>query len=84
MAVHPNNKEKTTFSAGIMVFINSRLGNAPVIFECLMWLVLRGLASQNCLVYLDYIIMMGKDFNENLSNLKEVFTLLRNAYIKFH
>ena len=44
---------------------------------------LRGLARQKCVVYLDDILVMGRTFQEHLSNLREVFDLwLRMAGLK--
>lgn len=44
-----------------------------------MEVVLRGLQYEKCLVYLDDIIVMGKDFKTALENLKSVFLRLRQA-----
>ena len=43
---------------------------------------LRGLARQKCVVYLDDILVMGRTFQEHLSNLREVFDRLRMAGLK--
>ena len=44
-----------------------------------MEVVLRGLQFDKCLVYLDGIIVMGKDFETALNNLRAVFLRLRQA-----
>ncbi|GBM26303.1 Retrovirus-related Pol polyprotein from transposon 297 [Araneus ventricosus] len=58
------------------------LCNAPATFERLMETVLRGLSSEACLVYLDDIIIVGRTFEEHLSNLRKVFQRLQNANLK--
>lgn len=40
--------------------------------------------SKKCLVYLDDVIIFGKNFNEMLENLKIVFTRLRKANLKIN
>ena len=58
------------------------LCNAPATFERLMERVLQGLLWQTCLVYIDDIIVFGKDFRSALMHLKEVFERLRQAHLK--
>ncbi|GBM71337.1 Retrovirus-related Pol polyprotein from transposon 297 [Araneus ventricosus] len=58
------------------------LCNAAATFERLMETVLRGLSSEACLVYLDDIIIVGRTFEEHLSNLRKVFQRLQNANLK--
>ncbi|GBM90048.1 Transposon Ty3-I Gag-Pol polyprotein, partial [Araneus ventricosus] len=73
--IRPEDREKTAFTTGqglwqfkVMPF---GLCNAPATFERLMETVLRGLSSEACLVYLDDIIIVGRTFEEHLSNLAE-------------
>ena len=47
-----------------------------------MDLVLAGLQWNNCLVYLDDVLIIGKTFEEHLSNLNLVFNRLREAGLK--
>ena len=58
------------------------LCNAPATFERLMGKVLDGLSWKTCLVYLDDVIVFGKDFETTLTRLSEVFDRLRNAGLK--
>ena len=58
------------------------LATAPATFERLMELALRGLQWKRCLVYLDDVISIGRDFTEALSGLREVFQRLRDAGLK--
>ncbi len=59
--INPADKEKTAFStgAGLYQFRMMPMGisNAPLSFQCLMQLVLRGLHWSICLIYLDDIIV---------------------------
>jgi len=86
--IDPKDKEKTAFSIGnglwqftVMPF---GLCNAPATFQRLMEKVLHGLLSKICLVYLDDVIIFGKNFNEILNNLKMVFFRLRLANLKIN
>ena len=58
------------------------LSNAPATFQRLMEKVLMGLQWQKCLVYLDDIIMFGRDFDETLANLECVMERLKQAGLK--
>ena len=70
MAVEENNKEKTAFSTAeghfefnVMPF---GLTNAPATFQRLMECVLAGLVGEECLIYLDDIIVFSSSFEEHL------------------
>ena len=58
------------------------LCNAPATFQRLMNLVLTGLQWSSCLVYLDDIIILGKNFNDHLQNIHLVFQRIRDAGLK--
>ncbi|GBN76637.1 Retrovirus-related Pol polyprotein from transposon 17.6 [Araneus ventricosus] len=84
--IQPEDKEKTTFTTGqglcqfkVMLF---GLCNTPATFERLMETVLRGLTSEACLVYLDDIIIVGRTFEELLSNIRKVFQRQQKANLK--
>jgi len=86
--IDSKDKEKTAFSIGnglwqfnVMPF---GLCNAPATFQRLMEKVLQGLLSKICLVYLDDIIIFGKNFDEMLNNLKIVFLRLRSSNLKIN
>ena len=86
MEVQDEDKEKTAFSVGnglwqfnVMPF---GLCNAPATFERLMERVLKGLHWRTCLVYLDDIIVMGKNFDEHLVNLGQVLERIQAAGLK--
>jgi len=86
--INSKDKEKTAFSIGnglwqftVMPF---GLCNAPATFQRLMEKVLYGLLSKICLVYLDDIIIFGKNFNEMLNNLKMVFLRIRSVNLRIN
>ena len=84
--VDPNDREKTAFIThdGLFQFIKMPFGlcNAPATFQRLMDLVLAGLQWNNCLVYLDDVLIIGRTFEEHLKNLELVFDRLRKAGLK--
>lgn len=58
------------------------LANSPKTFERLMELVLSGLQFDRCLVYLDDVVVFGKDFTETYRNLASVFDRFKGANLK--
>lgn len=74
-------REKTAFctNEGLFEFNVMPFGlcNAPATFQRLMDVVLSGLQWTTCLVYLDDIIVMGRTFEDHLSNLEGVFARIR-------
>eukprot|EP00731_Ephydatia_muelleri_P022408 Em0014g999a len=58
------------------------LCNAPATFQRLMDIVLTGLHWTGCLVYLDDINVLGRTFEEHLSNLGSEFSRIRDAGLK--
>ena len=84
--IEENSKEKTAFSTtrghyefNVMPF---GLTNAPATFQQLMECVLAGLTGEQCLIYLDDIIVFSNTFDEHLKRLTNVFLALRNAGLK--
>ena len=61
---------KTAFTTkyGLFEFTTKHLGlmTMPAIYQWLMDLVLSGLQSSLCLIYLDNVIVFSKDFNEQV------------------
>ena len=86
VGMDPESQPKTAFCShsGLYEFTVMPFGlcNAPATFQRLMETVLAGLARDKCLVYLDDILVMGKNFEEHLSNLREVFGRLRKAGLR--
>lgn len=74
---------KTAFctTEGVYEFIVVPFGlcNAPATFQRLMDMVLAGLQWNQCLVYLDDIVIVGKTFEEHLQNLNAVFKRIQQA-----
>ena len=58
------------------------LCNAPSTFERLMETVLSGLQWKSCLVYLDDVVIFGRDELELLDRIDEVFSRLKEAGLK--
>ena len=84
--VAEQDKPKTAFTTGkghyefnVMPF---GLSNAPATFQRLMDLVLAGLQYEQCLVYLDDVIVFSSTFEEHTSRLRSVFDSLVKAGLK--
>ena len=76
-------REKTAFTTHEGLFelkvMPFGLCNAPATFQHLMNLVLAGVEWSQCLVYLDDIIVLGRNFDEHLRNLGLVLQKLKAA-----
>ena len=86
MAIAASTQEKAAFVAtsgmyewNVMPF---GLCNAPITFERLMELVLKGPHWKMCLIYLDDLIFMRRTFEEELGRLKKVFERLTCAGLR--
>ena len=55
------------------------LTNAPATFQRLMECVLAGLTEEQCLIYLDDIVVFSRTFEEHIERLGNVFQALRQA-----
>ena len=81
--VEEQDKEKTAFSTpqGHFEFNMMPFGltNAPAAFQRLMDCVLAGLRGEQCLIYLDDIVVFSKTFQEHIVRLTNVFQALRQA-----
>ena len=79
-------KPKTAFSTGNGLYqftvMSFGLCNAPATFERLMEKVLSGLPWEVCLLYLDDIIVHGREFTEAIERLRTVLQRLRDAGLK--
>ena len=86
--VAEQHREKTAFctSEGLYEFNVMPFGlcNAPATFQRLMDLILAGLDWDQCMVYIDDIIVLGATFTSHLHNLQAVFQRLRKANLKLH
>ena len=76
-------KEKTAFSTPMGLFefnvMPFGLTNAPATFQRLMECVLAGLSMEECLVYIDDVIVFSETFQDHLANLEKVFSRLYQA-----
>ena len=84
--VEESDRPKTAFATrrGLFQFRKMPFGLAcaPETFKRLMERVLAGLQWNICLVYLDDIIVVGRNFEEMLTNLRQVFDRLIDAGLK--
>ena len=84
--VAEQDREKTAFTTqqGLFEFRVMPFGlcNAPATFQRLMDLVLAGIQWSKCLVYLDDIIIVGRNFDEHLHNLATVLHKLKAANLR--
>ena len=86
VAMTEDDKEKMAFSTpqghfefNVMPF---GLTNAPATFQRLMECVLAGLSGEECLIYLDDVIVFSVSFKEHLERLARVFDALQKAHLK--
>lgn len=86
IAMSPENRDKTAFNTSLGLYqftvMPFGLANSPSTFERLMEGVLRGLQWQECLVYMDDIIVPSTTFQEGLSRLEHIFQRLLTANLK--
>nr|XP_055054004.1 uncharacterized protein LOC129439426 [Misgurnus anguillicaudatus] len=88
VALSADSRPKTAFTTGTGLWqfktLPFGLCNAPATFERLMEQVLQGIPKELCLVYLDDILVHGKDFDSALSALDLVMTRIAQAGLKLH
>jgi hypothetical protein len=86
VAMKPEDKEKTAFATtmGLYQFtvMSFGLANAPSTFERLMENVLRGLQWEQCLLYMDDIIIPSKSIEQGLERLENILERLKKANLK--
>ena len=80
-------KPKTAFTAGPLDFYEFNvlpfgLSNSPATFQRLMQASLGKLHLNQCLLYLDDIIIYSETFEEHLQSLERVFSKLKEANLK--
>ena len=77
---------KTAFVTrnGLFEYVRMPFGlcNAPATFQRIIELALRWLQWTSCLIYLDDIIIFGKDFDEHISRLKSVLERITLSGLK--
>ena len=86
MECEGSDSHKTAFAtrSGLYEFRVMPFGlkGAPAIFERLMETVLAGLQWDICLIYLDDVIVLGRSFEDMVTNLKKVYDRLLAAGLK--
>ncbi|XP_036149749.1 uncharacterized protein LOC118647910 [Monomorium pharaonis] len=86
IGMHPKDIQKTAFSTPNGHYEYTRmpfgLKNAPPTFQRMMNRGLKGLIGNNCLVYIDDIIVYGKTIEEHNKNLRILFERLRQVGLK--
>ena len=86
IGMHPDDKDKTAFSTSQGLFQFSvmpfGLANSPSTFQRLMENIFRGLQWEECLVYMDDIIVPSATFNENIVRLEHILSRLKDANLK--
>ena len=86
IVIDPKDAHKTAFLTRHGLFEHVRLAqglcNAPATFQRVMHLVLRGLTWNQALVYLDDVIVLGKDFPNAIENLEMVLQRFRAHNLK--
>ena len=78
--VAEKDRHKTAFATpeGLFEWLRMPMGlsNSPATFQRAMNMVLSGLTWQNCLVYVDDVIVFSRSEEEHLQHLEDVFTRL--------
>ncbi len=84
--VRPEDIPKTAFTSkhGLFEYRTMAFGltNAPATFQRLMEVALAGLQWATCLIYLDDVIVFGRNFDEHKRRLSEVLTHIKKAGLK--
>ena len=81
-----SSQEKTAFAtySGLYEFRVMPFGlcNSPATFQRFMESVLSELTQKICMVYIDDVLVIGKNFTEHLDNLRKMFSRLRAAGLR--
>ena len=79
-------RHKTAFSTRYGLYEHVRMAQgltgSPSTFQRAMNLVLRGLTFETVLCFLDDVLVLGKNFDDHLENLKEVWQRMINYNLK--
>ena len=88
VALQKESQEKTAFSTKEGQFCFNRLpfglATAPATFQRLMHHMLEGIIFKGAIVYLDDILVYGKDQREHDERLKEVFTRIKDTGLRIN
>ena len=84
--MHGKDIPKTAFVTkhGLFEFVTMPFGltNAPATFQRMMEIALSGLQWSSCLIYLDDVIVFGRNTEEHLVRLGQVLQRIRQAGLK--
>ncbi len=86
LPIHPEDQEKTAFVTFRGLFewkvLPFGLCGSPAFFQRAMELALVGLQWQNCLIYMDDIIVFSSTFEQHLKDLEVIFRRLQHHNLK--
>jgi hypothetical protein len=86
IGVKEEDRPKTAFStsSGLWEFNKMPFGlcNGPPVFSRCMEIIFSGMQWEECLIFLDDILVFGKSFEEQIERLEKVFYRLREAGLK--
>ena len=86
VGLEEDDKEKTAFSTTLGHFefnvMPFGLTNAPATFQRLMECTFAGLTQEQCLIYLDDIIVFSSSFSTHLERLENVLAALQHANLQ--
>ena len=84
--IEERDRHKTAFITKFGLFEHKRMAfglcNAPATFQRVIQFVLRGLTWRKILAYLDDVIILGKNFEDHLVNLRLTFERFRKYNLK--
>ena len=86
IGVKEEDRPKTAFStsSGLWEFNKMPFGlcNGPPVFSRCMEKIFSGMQWEECLIFLDDILVFGRDFNEHMERLEKVFQKLKKSGLK--
>lgn len=86
VSLHPNSRKYTAFCSGQFQMTRMPMGlkTSPSAFSRMMNIAMSGLNHEKCLVYLDDLVIFGKNLFDHNKNLLDVFTRLRTCNLKLN
>ena len=89
MELHPDDRHKTAFSLGPLGFwewnrMPFGLAAAPASFQQMMETIIGPLNLNECLLYLDDIVIFSRNFGDHITRLRNVFQRLSESGLKLN
>lgn len=86
VTLDPKSRKYTAFASGQyqMTRLPMGLKTSPSAFSRMMNIAMSGLNHEKCLLYLDDLVVFGRNLNEHNKNLLDVFTRLREVNLKLN